>query len=117
MLYDLMLLADPGPAREEVLRVLREAPDIHPDPVLETRFWLRTPEGEAQINIGSKDPVESVHLEFPARKLPLMERVAERALELAERLGMRVEDVVWGDELTRENLPEARAYWARLRQR
>ena len=114
MSYDLMLLAEPGPDRGEVLRVLTEAPDIRPDPEVGHRFWLRTEHGEARINIGTKDPVESVHVEFGRDDLPLMEASARRALELADLLGMRVEDVQWGSEVTREALPELRRYWESL---
>ena len=111
MNYDLMLLADPGPDRAEVLRVLDSAADIRPDPDLEHRFWLQTPAGDAQINIGTKDPVESLHVEFPLANAPLRDRAAERSLELADALGMRVEDVVWGHEVTPANLPELKRYW------
>ena len=114
MHYDLMLLADPGPAREELLRELNEAPDIRPDPALSTRFWLTTAGGEAQINIGTKDPVESLHLEFQVGDTALMEAVALRALELAQRFDMQVEDVQWGHEVTPANLPQLREYWTSL---
>ena len=114
MSYDLMLLADPGPQRAEVLRVLGEAPDVRPDPGLESRFWLQTADGEAQINIGTKDPVESVHVEFEMDRAPLMQAAATRALELAGTLGMRVEDVQWGREVTAGDLPRLFEHWANL---
>ena len=112
MSYDLMLLADPGTERAEVLRVLANAPDVRPDPGLDNRFWLKTAHGEAQINIGTKDPVESVHVEFEMGHPPLMEAAATRALELAEALTMRVEDVQWGHEVTMTDLPRLREHWA-----
>ena len=115
MSYDLMLLADPGTDRAEVLRVLTDAPDIRPDPALDNRFWLTTPHGEAQINIGTKDPVESVHVEFEMDSTPLMEAAATRALELADALSMRMEDVQWGEEVTPADLPRLREHWAGMR--
>jgi hypothetical protein len=114
MAYDVMLLADPGPERERVLSVLRDAGDIRPDPRLEHRFWLTTAQGEVRVNIGTKDPVESIHLETDALAVPLLEAVARRALELADTLEMRVEDVQWGHELTWSNLPELLTYAQRL---
>ena len=111
MPYDLMLLGDPGTAREEVLAALGEAEDIRPDPDLDTRFWLNTPHGDAQINIGSKDPVESVHLEFGLESPPLMEAVTLRALDLSERLDMRLEDMQWGHEVHRDSLTRLAAHW------
>ena len=117
MAYDLMLLADPGPARAEVLRLLGEAPDIRRDPALDNRFWLSTSHGEAQLNVGTKDPVESVHLEFELGHLPLMDAVTSRALELGRLLDMRVEDVQWGHEITTENLPQLRRFWTSLSER
>jgi hypothetical protein len=117
MAYELMLLADPGPARSEVLRALEEAPDVRRDPDLDNRFWLASPEGEAQINIGTKDPVESVHLEFEIGPEAQMEAVTRRALALAGRLGMRLEDVLWGHEVGSDSFPELREHWARLANR
>jgi hypothetical protein len=114
MSYDLMLLADPGTERARVLNLLEASPDVRPDSDLETRFWLATDHGEAQINIGSKDPVESIHLEFDTGSQSHMEAVTLRGLELAERLEMRVEDVLWGHEVTRDNLPALRDYWQSL---
>jgi hypothetical protein len=111
MAYDLMLLADPGPERGRVLRTLGGALDVRPDPQLETRFWLTTDHGRAQINIGTKDPVESVHVELEAASLPLMETVTGRALELAALLDMRLEDVQWGHEVTPDALPRLREHW------
>jgi hypothetical protein len=116
MAYDLMLLGDPGTERERVLQALREDPQITPDPELETRFWLETAHGRAQINIGSKDPVESVHLEFPADTPPLMEAASRKALELAARLEMRLEDMLWGREVTEADFPALREYWRTLMQ-
>jgi hypothetical protein len=112
MLYDIMLLADPGPERAAVLRVMQEAPDIRPDSELSTRFWLATAHGEAQVNIGTKDPVESIHVEVETGSLLLMEAATRRALELSEGLEMRVEDVQWGHEVTLESLPRLREFWA-----
>ena len=117
MAYDLMLLADPGPARESVLLTLQNAPDIHPDPELDNRFWIRLPEGEAQVNIGTKDPVESIHLELELGNLPLMDRIAHRALELGRTLEMRLEDVQWGHEVDESNLPQAETFWQELANR
>lgn len=117
MSYDLMLLADPGPAREEVLRTLGSAPDVYPDPELDNRFWMRFPEGEAQINIGTKDPVESIHVELELGNLPLSDRVARRSLELAAALDMRLEDVQWGHEVDADNLSEAERFWKQLAER
>jgi len=104
--YDLMLLADPGPARSAVLRALQEAPDVRPDAERPDRYWLQTPHGEVQINIGSKDPVESIHflLSFSHPELP--ELVARRVLSVGNDLGMRLDDVQWGHEVTPANLPE-----------
>lgn len=114
MIYDLMLLADPGTPRAEVLRVLDEAADVRPDPHLENRFALETGRGTETINIGTKDPVESVHIEFPAGDILRMEAATLRALELAEQLAMRVEDVQWGHEVTRGALPELMEFWNTL---
>jgi hypothetical protein len=111
MSYDLMLLADPGAERARVLQVLSEAADLRRDPQLESRFWLSTAHGEAQVNIGTKDPVESIHLEVGLGSLPLMENVAVRSLELARALDMRVEDVQWGHEVTAENFPQLVEHW------
>jgi hypothetical protein len=115
--YDLMLLADPGPHRAEVLRVFAEAADLVPHPGVETRFALRLPGGEAKVNIGTKDPVESVHVEFSLDDLALCEAATLRALDLADALGMRVEDVQWGKEIERGDLPELRAHWEEVRHR
>lgn len=106
MTYDLMLLADPGPERAVVLRTLQEAPDVHTDTNRADRFWLRTPLGEAQINIGSKDPVESVHVAFELGKPALTEVVARRTLTLGDALGMRLDDVQWGKEVRMDDVPE-----------
>lgn len=114
MPYDLMLLADPGTERQRVLQVLRDYPDILPDPELETRFWLRTSSGEAQINIGTKNPVESVHLEFEIGNPALSEAVTRRGLALAEQLEMRIEDMQFGHEISEASLPELRTFWKEL---
>lgn len=114
MAYDLMLLGDPGTDRATVIRVLEEDVQISPDGAIETRFWLETGHGRAQINIGSKDPVESVHLEFPADTPPLMEAASRKALELADRLEMRLEDMQWGREVTEADLPALREFWRSL---
>jgi len=111
MPYDLMLLADPGPPRSAVLAALEAAPDVRPDPAVETRFWLATPAGEAQVNIGTKDPVESVHLEFALDQPALSEAVTRRALELAATLEMRVEDMQSCLEITERDLPALRDHW------
>jgi hypothetical protein len=117
MPYDLMLLADPGPAREAVLHTLREAPEFRPDPEVETRFWLQTPHGEAQVNIGTKDPVESVHVEFALDRPALSAAVTRRTLELGEQLGMRVEDMQYGHEIALADLPRLQEHWEALARR
>lgn len=111
MSYDLMLLADPGPARETVLAVLRGQSNIRPDKRVETRFWMETPHGEVQLNIGSKDPVESVHCLIEERDLALIEAATQAVLALGDRLEMRLEDVQWGYEVTANDLPKLRDYW------
>ena len=108
-----MILADPGPERAAVLRVLGEDPAVRPDRKLDHRFWVTTEHGEAQLNIGTKDPVESIHLEMETAELPLLEAATRWALRLAGRLEMRVEDVLWGHEVTEDNLPRLKEYWAR----
>jgi hypothetical protein len=112
MAYDLMILADPGPSRDAVLQVLNDDPRVSRDPDIETRFQLRTGQGGALISIGTKDPVESVHLETETDDAPLMEAGVRWALEFAGRLEMRVEDVHWGHEVTLVNLPDLRKHWA-----
>lgn len=111
MLYELMLLADPGTDRERLLRVFQEAADIQPAAGQSNRFRLVVGRAEAHLEIGSKDPVGSVHVEFEAGDVQQMEGMALRALELAAQLEMRVEDVLWGGEITRANLDELRAHW------
>jgi hypothetical protein len=111
MAYDLMLLADPGPARDEVRRVFEAAPDIRPDATLQNRYWLTTSHGEIALNVGSKDPVESIHLEVVPEEIPYKEAVTVRALELAGELDMQLEDMLWGHAVTRETLDELRAFW------
>jgi hypothetical protein len=117
MTYDLMLLADPGTDRARVLETLAGTPDLTPDNSLEDRFWLKATEAEAQVNIGTKDPVESIHVTFDLEDIDRMEAVARWALALAERLDMRVEDVQWGYEVTPDNLAGLREYWQSLRDR
>ena len=117
MTYDLMLLADPGTDRSRVLEVLSITPDLTPDASLEDRFWLKAPDAEAQVNIGTKDPVESIHVTFELEELDRMEAVARRSLTLAERLDMRVEDVQWGYEVSSDNLSGLREYWQSLQNR
>jgi hypothetical protein len=46
-----------------------------------------------------------------------MDAAARRALELAVTLGMRVEDVQWGHEVTPATLPDLQRYWAGLGKR
>jgi len=111
MAYELMLLADPGTERETVLRILGNAPDITVDSSVENRFLLSVNSGKAQVNIGTKDPIESVHLELEGDDLPLREAFAHRALSLAAELDMRVEDILWGHEVTAESLPKLVAHW------
>lgn len=114
MAYDLMLLADPGTDRTRVLQVLGELPDLRPDPDLDNRFWLRCGAGEAQINIGTKDPVESIHVEFEIGNPELAEAVTRFSLDLAARLEMRVEDMQYLHEIDESSLPELRRFWAQL---
>jgi hypothetical protein len=114
MSYDLMLLADIGPARTEVCRLLENSPDIRPDPKIENRYWLNTPRGGAQLNIGTKDPVESIHVEVESMDVPELEAATRRALALADQLDMRVSDVQWGHDDHPEDLPELVRYWTGL---
>jgi hypothetical protein len=114
MAYVLMLLADPGTERERVHRVFETAADIQPFAGQTNRYRLTMGGLEAELQIGTKDPVGSVHLEFDAANVDQMEAVALRALELADQLDMRVEDVVWGDEVTRSNMERLRAHWQQL---
>lgn len=111
MAYDLMLLADPGPARDEVRRVFEAAPDIRPDSALSNRYWLTTPHGEIALNVGSKDPVESIHLEVDREEIPFKEAVTLRALALAHELDMQLEDMLWGYAVTPETLDDLRTFW------
>lgn len=111
MAYVLMLLADPGTERERVHRVFETAADIQPFAGQTNRFRLTTGGLEAELQIGTKDPVGSVHLEFDTTDVSQMEALALRALELADQLEMRVEDVVWGEEVTRGSLERLRAHW------
>ncbi len=115
MAYDVMLLADPGPARTELLRVLKEAEQVRPDGDVESRFWLELPQGRVQINVGTKDPVESVHCLVERIDTALIESTTLWALELGRRLGMRLEDVQWGHEVSSADLPRLREYWSTLR--
>lgn len=117
MTYDLMLLADPGTDRARVLETMTATPDVTPDATLEDRFWLRAPEAAAQLNIGTKDPVESIHVTFELEDLDRMEAVVRRSLALAERLDMYIEDVQWGYEVTPDNIAGLRDYWRSLQNR
>jgi hypothetical protein len=112
--YDLMLLADPGPAREELVRHLESAPDVRRDERLENRYWLSTAAGEAQVNIGTKDPVESLHVELETGDPARMEAITLRTLQLGAALGMRLEDVQWGHEVHEADFPRLREYWSSL---
>ena len=113
MAYDLMLLADPGPARDELRRVFEAAPDIRPDSTLSNRYWLTTAHGEIAMNVGSKDPVESIHFEVDRDDIPFKEAVTVRALELSNELEMQLEDMLWGHAVTPETLGDLRAFWRR----
>lgn len=116
-----MLLADPGPPGEEipdpgtpraqVLAQLEAAADIRRDADRSNRYWLTVGEIDAQLNLGSKDPIGSVHMEFESSNPDEMEAVTRRALSLAASLDMRVEDVLWGHEVTDGNLPKLREFW------
>lgn len=106
-----MLLADPGTPRPTVLAVLQQAPDVRADPNLASRYRLTTPLGNGYLHVGSKDPVESIHVSFPAGDPAAMVETARRILDLAERLEMQVEDVLWGREVTRDTLPLLRKRW------
>ncbi len=114
MAYDLMLLADPGTERAAVLDILGSQRDIRADPTVANRYWLETPAGTAQINIGTKDPVESVHVEVESPTAPLLDSVFRRALELGDGLEMRLEDMQWGREVTPEDLAELPRYLGTL---
>lgn len=117
MTYDLMLLADPGTDRAQVLETMKATPDVTPDATLDDRFWLQAPEAAAQLNIGTKDPVESIHVTFELEDLDRMEAVVRRSLALAERLDMYIEDVQWGYEVTPDNIAGLRDYWHSLQNR
>ena len=117
MTYDLMLLADPGTDRARVLQTLAETPNLSPDASHEDRYWLKASDCEAQVNIGTKDPVESIHVTFELEAVDRMESVARWSLALAERLDMRVEDVQWGHEVSADNLAGLRDYWHSLQNR
>jgi len=111
MVYVLMLLADPGTERERVHRVFNEAADIQPFAGQTNRYRLTVGGSEAELQIGTKDLVGSVHVEFDTGDVQQMEAIALRALDLADQLDMRVEDVLWGDEVTRSNMAQLRAHW------
>lgn len=111
MVYVLMLLADPGTDRERLQRVFADAPDIEPFAGQTNRFRLTVGAAEAELQIGSKDPVGSVHVEFEVGDPSVMEAIARRALGLAASLDMRMEDVVWGHEVSLANLDQLRAHW------
>lgn len=106
-----MLLADPGTDREHLLRVFDEAADIQPVAGRTNQFRLTVGTCQAHLDFGSKDPVGSVHMEFDPGDTHQLEAVALRALELAAQLEMRVEDVLWGGEITRSNFGELRTHW------
>ena len=112
MAYDLMILADPGPERAAVLRALQNDTRVASDPTAETRFRLTTEHGGAVVSIGTKDPVESIHVEMERADPPLLEAAVRWALALADQLDMRVEDVHWGHEVTAASLPALLEYWA-----
>lgn len=109
--YDLMLLADPGPPRAEVIRALLSR-GVQPDPKLETRFWLDAAGGEVQVNIGTKDPVESVHLTMTTPNPRVLEAAADAAMELSRALAMRLEDMQFGEEIGEDNLEAVRRFWS-----
>lgn len=111
MPYDLMLLADPGPPRDRVLEALR-ASGLEPDSSIETRFWLRAADTPVQVNIGSKDPVESVHYSLPAHEPSVLEAATRHALQLSRQLEMRLEDMQWGREISDADLEQLRGFWA-----
>ncbi|MCC2669568.1 MAG: hypothetical protein K0Q72_2039 [Armatimonadetes bacterium] len=115
MRYELMLLADPGTPREQMMRVLTGSPDIRPDGDGGNRFILKLGNLEALLEIGSKDPVGSLHMEFDTAAPPVMESMVRRALDLAAALDMRVEDVLWGREVSPASVPELRAHWETAR--
>jgi len=115
MAYHLMLLADPGTERERVLQTLREAEGVRQDPALDNRFWLTTPHGEIQINMGTKDPVESVHVEFEIGDAALAEAATLLSLDLARKLDMRVEDMHYLHEIDETSLPALRRFWREMR--
>ncbi len=104
--YDLMLLADPGPSRDRVIALLSSRTDVRPDLAVENRYWLATSAGAAQVNIGTKDPVESIHVEFDFTSVEMLRAVAEGSLAIAGELGMSIEDVQWGHALHAGNLEE-----------
>ena len=106
-----MLLADPGTAREQMMQVLTGAPDIRPEGDAGIRFILTVGGTEVLLEIGSKDPVGSLHMEFDAGPPAVMEPIVRRALDLAAQLDMRVEDVLWGREVGAADLPELRKHW------
>jgi hypothetical protein len=112
--YDLMLLADPGPPRQDVLAVMAEEADIRRDDRLENRYWFAAGGVDVQVNIGTKNPVESVHLLFQPTSRQQVEAVARRSLSLAASLQMRVDDVLWGHEVTDANLAGLLEYWSGL---
>ena len=100
-----------GPPPPRLLRVFTEAADIQALADQNNKYRLTVGHAEAQLEIGSKDPVGSVHVEFEARDVHQIEAVARRALDLAASLEMRVEDVLWGGEITGSNLGQLRAHW------
>jgi hypothetical protein len=115
MAYDLMLLADPGTERERVLQTLQDSKGVRQDPSLDNRFWLTTPQGEIQINMGTKDPVESVHVEFEIGDAALAETATLFSLALGKKLDMRVEDMQYLHEIDESSLPDLRRFWSEMR--
>lgn len=109
--YVLMLLADPGAPREEVFQAFESAIDIQPDIDRRGCFRLRAGEADVELLVGSKDPVESIHCEFDRRSNSSALEIARRLLGLASGLGMYVEDVQWGRELTEPGLGDWLAHW------
>jgi hypothetical protein len=115
MPYELMLLAEPGelgPSREEVLRVLGEDPQVTVDETLSSRHWLALSGCRAQVNLGSKETVESVHVEIEGDGVQERDEAVDWALVTGARLEMRLEDVLWGHEVTAENRAALREWWA-----
>ena len=109
--YVLMLLADPGAPRDDLFRAFESAIDIRPDTHRRGCFRLRAGEADVELLVGSKDPVESIHCEFDRGSDASLLEIARRLLSLASDLGMYVEDVQWGRELSEPVLDEWLAHW------